>query len=235
MTPGDDVVGFSAHQAAAACREIAKLHAEWWQERDRLTSLPWMRVTGPAYYDAYPGRWATFSARMEDRLPERLRGVASRLSRDVDTLRTHLEQAPITFVQGDYRPDNLFLGGDADNPSEIAVVDWQLTTIGPGAIDVGRFLGWGAAVEKGSVDHRALVEVYHETLVDIGVRGYRLEECFRDFGAAVLRAIIQLANAATIFPALATGADERSRTILPLWVNRLDAALNAVDVDEFLE
>jgi aminoglycoside phosphotransferase (APT) family kinase protein len=234
MTPGDDVIGLSARQAAAACREIAKLHAVWWKERDQLNRLPWMRVTGPAYFDAYPQRWASFATRMEDRLPDRLRTVGSRLSRNPHTLRAHLDRAPITFVHGDYRPDNLFWGGTADDPSSVAVVDWQLPSIGPGVVDVGRLLGWGAAVEKGGVDHLALVRVYHDALVGSGVQGYGLEECFRDYGAAVLRAIIQLVNAATIFPALATGADARSIAIVPLWINRMNAALNAVDVDEFL-
>lgn len=235
MTPGDDMIGFSEGQAAAACREIARLHAGWWQGHDRLNSLPWIRATGPAYFNAYPQRWASFSTRMEDRLPKRLLTVGSRLSRNVDTLRTHLDQAPVTFIHGDYRPENLFLDGAADDTGGVAVIDWQLAGIGPGVVDVGRLLGWGAAVEKGSVDYRALVQVYHEALVGIGVRGYGLEQCFRDYGAAVLRAIIQLANAATIFPALTTGADERSRAIVQLWSDRMNAALNAVDVDEFLE
>ena len=233
MTPGDDVIGFSEPQSATACREVAKLHAAWWQEIDRLNRLPWMRITGPAYFDAYPQRWASFCTRMEDRLPELFQTVGSRLSHNPTILRAHLEKAPVTFIHGDYRPDNLFMGG-SDEPNDLAIVDWQLPSIGPGVVDVGRFLGWGAAVEKGNIDYRALVQIYHEALVGSGVQGYGLEECFRDYGAAVLRAIIQLVNAATKFPALASGADERSRAIVPLWINRMNAALNAVDVDEIL-
>jgi thiamine kinase-like enzyme len=56
-----------------------------------------------------------------------------------------------------------------------AVVDWQIASIGPAAIDVARVL-LALSPEDRRTHEKSLVENYYKTLKEYGIKGYSLEQ-----------------------------------------------------------
>ena len=96
-----------------------------------------------------------------------------------------LAQPPRTISHGDYRLDNLFFatpeGGDP-----LAVVDWQIISLGCGPFDVAYFMAGAVS----PADRRAMeidvLHSYHDTLIERGVQNYDFDRCFLDYRTAAL-------------------------------------------------
>ncbi|WP_435769057.1 phosphotransferase family protein [Nocardioides sp. SYSU DS0651] len=77
----------------------------------------------------WSGQWELVSPGVEN-LERLAGGVLARLSADIP------DQESASIVHGDYRIDNALLGLDDEVPQVLAVVDWELSTIGDPVADV---------------------------------------------------------------------------------------------------
>ena len=136
---GDQLAGCSPEQAVIAVDELVKLHAPRWGD-PQLDELEWLHrdpEAGQAFLlGMLPVFWAGFPRAV--RRPARRRRApggrrALRQARDTYVPR---DTEPWTVVHGDYRLDNLLFGGPDGGPP-IAVVDWQTSAHGPGAVRCG--------------------------------------------------------------------------------------------------
>jgi len=188
---GDQLAGCRVEQAKLAIGELAKFHATWW-EHPKLPELTWMPgIDDDWYVDAveqgYRDAWGPFAQHFGEQLSPKMRTVAEQFVSQIRTSMQGLGQPPVTIVHGDYRLDNLFFGGP-DAP--IAVIDWQIANRGHGVFDVAYFVAGTLPPAERKAVERDLLRLYHETLVERGVRGYDFATCWEDYRRSVLLLLV---------------------------------------------
>lgn len=217
---GDQIRGCEVDQAELAVVNLAGLHGPRWCD-PTLAESEWMQIIAgdgaemiglvmrdatDRFLERYAERLAEDHRELLDRVPEHLPSwILDRSERF----------API---HGDYRLDNLLIGG-GDDP--IATVDWQTVTLGLPARDLAYFLSTGLTVQDRREHEDDLVARYHEALVAQGVRSHSLEQCRDDYRFSMLQGpLITIVGAAygaptergdEMFVTMATRAAEAMR------------------------
>jgi aminoglycoside/choline kinase family phosphotransferase len=187
---GDQVAGCSAKHVQLAISELAKFHATWWKSPE-LDKLDWMPGYDAEWYiqaveDGYAQAWQPFVEFTKDYLTPELADVCKRYGNCVRKVMNMVgREMPTTIVHGDYRLDNLFFASPEGGPP-FAVIDWQISAKGGGIFDVGYFVGGTLAEAERKATERDLVKLYHDTLVQNGVKGYSFDQCWEDYRLSAL-------------------------------------------------
>jgi hypothetical protein len=186
---GDQVAGCPIAHAELAIRELAKFHATWW-ESPRLAEFDWIwafnnPVRSAAAQGAYQQAWGPFKRNWGKLVPAPLLEIGEKFAESVPKLLDQLAAPPVTISHGDYRLDNLFFatpeGGDP-----LAVVDWQIISLGKGAFDVAYFMAGAMPSAERKAIEMGLLRMYHGILTERGVKGYDFEQCLLDYRTAAL-------------------------------------------------
>jgi hypothetical protein len=186
---GDQVAGCSPAQAELAIRELAKFHATWW-ESPRLGELDWVwafnhPVRSAAAQGAYEQAWGPFKQIWARQVPAAVMELGEKFHAAIPKLLDRLAAAPVTISHGDYRLDNLFFatpeGGDP-----LAVVDWQIMTLGNGLFDVAYFMAGAVPPAERRAMEMDLLRMYHGILLERGVKGYDFDQCLLDYRTAAM-------------------------------------------------
>jgi Ecdysteroid kinase-like family len=194
---GDNITGLSPSDARIAVRQLAHLHAHFW-EAPALQTFSWLRSLADdaaariALYRAMLPRFeqncAEFSA---PSLFEAARTYADVLPACIDQHCT----GPQTLIHGDFRADNFAFTSGSENGGFI-LFDWQVVRRSRGARDLAYFLAGSLSTEQRRETGRSLVELYHETLLAHGVKDYSSQDLARDLrrglGAPLSTAVIAL-------------------------------------------
>jgi aminoglycoside/choline kinase family phosphotransferase len=185
---GDQIATCSIEEAKTALRALAGLHAAWW-DSPRLKEFAWM----PGVDDQlliglismlYQQSWPIFVERYSDRVPAEILPIGKKFGRTFTELAKEIERGPLTITHADYRLDNMFF--DLADGSPIAIIDWQLSQRGPALGDVTYFLAGNLSVETRREHETDLLHVYHEALVEGGVKDYDFESCAEDYRKSAL-------------------------------------------------
>ena len=88
--------------------------------------------------------------------------------------------APKTLCHGDFRTDNMFFW-DEGSEDIFCALDFQVLHSGNCAEDLGYFLGGGLTVENLLKYEEELLKLYHDYLVEFGVKNYTFEELVDDY------------------------------------------------------
>lgn len=230
---GDNVVGASVDDARLAIVHLARHHARYWN-RPALSTLSWLRSpvhdrsSLPALLrqllPVFESRWATTAA------PGALASARALTAHVEPWIDTHL-MGPRTLAHADYRPDNMAFTPDGG----VVVFDWQTARFDAGSRDLAYYLAFGLPVDVRRAHERALLELYHRTLIEHGVGDYGFDEVLtnhrRSMGSAVLRMVSagamldfssergrQLAHA--IFSRVGSAADDHD---FAAWVTSMTA------------
>jgi hypothetical protein len=197
--------------AELAIRHLAPFHARWWNE-DQLRQLEFLRYPGSQSDATFrtQARVALASAlpvicqRFGDSMPQALVRIGERLLDDFDTfgaLRSERLSGCVTLVHGDYHPGQLFF--PSAQGGRFAVFDWQTVNAGNGGDDLARILATGLASEQRRMHEMRLIGVYHDLLLEHGVRGFDRERCYESFRIGLLTTVaINIVAGASIDPAL---------------------------------
>ncbi len=184
---GDQIVGATLEETELAIDELAKLHAAFWQQVDGIAWIP--HVCGSQHarnmQAGTASGWERMAAAFGDSLSASVLAARARIQRSVAPLQAFLDRPPITLVHGDFRMENL-LYGTAPEHHPMAIIDWQGPLLGRGMQDVTLLLGQSTQTEVRRRHERILLERYVDGLARLGVRGYRLEEAWRDYRHAHL-------------------------------------------------
>ena len=178
-TPGAQVAGFTADEATVALVELAGLHGPRWSD-PTLTDDPALRVPSPEgtafHAQVFAGAVPPFVEKFANWLSADDIAVLDDLSAWIgDWLLAGLDR--LTFVHGDFRPDNLMVSPDG---TRIHTLDWQTVGLGFAGRDLGYFLGLGLEPSVRRAAEAQLVRTYHEALAAHGVdRTYA--ETFDDY------------------------------------------------------
>lgn len=193
----------SIAEAAAVLRELASLHAAWWQNR-RLEELPWLVPRGMAAIDqaqpVFERYWDVFLSKLSGPLTREITDIGPLGARYLQPVAAHLYgSAPITLIHNDVQGANVL----SDRTNDFAVLlDWQQTTFGRGAMDVAHFLGGCLEPTDRRRSWDELIRIYSEMLVGGGVAGYSLDQCQVDCRLALLVSAARIAASVGAHPGL---------------------------------
>lgn len=162
--PGDQIAGCSVAEAEAVARELAALHAAFWDDA-RLDTADWLynraagaqtaAVTNALAAKAFRER---FAARADPALLDAIDIVVTDLPR-------HFSAIPKgrTLVHGELRVDNVLFEDGAARP-KAWLIDWQFADRGSPMFDLAYFLSGSLSPEdRRSIDER-LVEQHHAAI-----------------------------------------------------------------------
>ncbi len=227
---GDDLLGVSDDDVRTAVRELARLHATWWQSPalpviewlpsiearagtwQRLFTLAWREVRDGESPDLY-GVLPPGSGRITDVLGQRGAEVYERLAR-----------YPSTLLHGDFRLDNLFF--DLPDGSPLAAIDWSNAMQGPGPYDLAYLLAVGLPPARRRAIEEDLLTRYLEGLRAGGVEG-DLGWCRDAYRLAFLEPFMRMLF--LLVRGHAEGGGGRPSQVLSQLVHR--AAVAALDLD----
>ena len=151
-----DRVGCSRAQALCVMRELAKLHAHFW---NRAATLPeWLvahRHGAAAGYLTKPGLGLVIG-----------RGLRKwrQLDRLFSSLKKALKDEPATLLHGDCRPENLLFHNEVDGAWSLTFVDWEAVGCNPAANDLVYFIVVGLAANDAVAWESDLLDAYHGEL-----------------------------------------------------------------------
>ncbi len=228
---GDQVAGCSVADAELALRSIARLHAAWWQS-ERLAELEWMPVQAAVHPSVEPwwdAMWRQCVERAGDRIPAATLRVGEGLGAKAMYALARMGEAPQTVVHGDFRLDNVFFEAGAQGDT-LALVDWQLSTRGSAALDLGYFLCGALSPSDRKAHEMRLLRAWHDELTARGVRGYAFDDAVRDYRLSV---VVCLAFV-TLMLNVIESADERAGRLFDSLLERTAAAAAELDLGELL-
>jgi Ser/Thr protein kinase RdoA (MazF antagonist) len=187
---------------------------------------PGMKLGREIYAASLPGFLQVFGSILDDRIG----GIVERFSANVHQLMDRFGAMPNTIVHFDYRLDNLFFDDTRDGRGGVTMIDFQASSKGGGAYDVGYFLSQNVETDVRREHEEDLLRLYHETLRAGGVEGYSLDHLRADYRVGVLYG--------WIIPVFAVGTlDSSSERAMALWtevIRRAQAALLDHEVESLL-
>jgi ubiquinone/menaquinone biosynthesis C-methylase UbiE len=205
------------------------VHAHFW-EAPQLGEFKWLRsiaddaVTKSALFGAmlprFEERWA------ECVTPQFLR--AARLF--TDAYAGHFQEwsvGPRTLTHGDFRADNFAFAADGG----LTIFDWQVALCSMGARDLAYFLAGSLSTGQRRETEKSLVELYYETLLAGGVRGYSRGELDRD----LRRGLGSPLSVWVIAGGLLDFSSERGSALLKQTLERVGSAMEDYGFAEYLE
>jgi aminoglycoside/choline kinase family phosphotransferase len=227
---GDQAAGVSEKDAHAAMRAAARLHARYW-ENAALDAIDWMpradsegmKIGREVYQASLPGFLQVFAHAVEpDMVP-----IMERFGDNVHQLLDRISAMPNTVAHFDYRLDNLFFDDAADR---VWMIDFQTSSKGGGAYDIGYFLSQSVPVDVRRRCENDLLRTYHDELTSLGVKNYSFDQFFQDYRVGVLYG--------WIIPVYAVGTlDSSSERAMKLWTEvivRAQAAMRDHSVADFM-
>jgi hypothetical protein len=229
---GDQASGISVADARAALVALARLHARFWEspELDRLGWMPpindaGMKISREVYNASLPGFRQVFGHALEAEHED----LIARFGDATPDLLDRFAAMPNTIVHFDYRADNLFFGSEGDADA-VRMIDFQASSKGGGAYDVGYFVSQNLATDVRRQHETSLLRSYFDELVAHGVTGYSWEQFCEDYRVGILYG--------WIIPVYAVGTlDSSSERAMALWtavIQRAQAAMSDHRVAELL-
>jgi hypothetical protein len=212
----------TADDARLVVRELARLHAAFWESPRFAHDLAWLK--------SYPDNpnWPIerlVSAlalprgvrKFPELVPDQLRGAAERIIAGRDRLEAVWASGPQTLVHGDSHVGNLYFPAGT-----VGFLDWQVVRRGQGMRDVSYFLTNSLPTEIRRSHQRDLIGHYLKELQEHGISGPDPAEAWEQYRLHALYTWI-----AAVFTA--AGANFQAEPIARAAVARCCAAL--VDLD----
>lgn len=178
-------------QCAMIVRARARCHAAWWDHPELGISVGQWQHTGAMdqQRDDLAARIARFADDLGDRLSRDHRDLFERLLASFPRLmaRYHTHR-DMTIVHGDAHVWNCFLPRDGGRDGG-RLFDWDSWRVDTASDDLAYMMAmhWYPDLRRGF--EQPLLDLYHATLVDHGVRGYDRAKLGDDYRLSVLWAI----------------------------------------------
>lgn len=230
---GDQVKGCSLDEARLAVREVARLHAAWW-DHPRLADLNWLPLASDTWKivltEGFTAGLQPCLERFGHLMTPAQRAAAPTLNQRALRAMEDNATAPLTVLHGDYRLDNMFFGTPGGE-YEFAAIDWQVSCRGWGVYDVAYFLTLNLEPSIRREQEMNLLREYHAVLNDHRTSGtaYSWDACRTEYVRSVaLMFAGAFSTAASLDP-----ANERGVALFDMMIGSLATAvddLQALDV-----
>jgi len=174
---GDAVAGGTVEQAEAALEQIARLHAELWDDPG-LRDLDWLAAPARTQllFDGVPAALPAFRERFADRLEPHQFAAVERLAPKSAEYPARAWHGPMVVTHGDFRLDNVMYRNRAGG-TQATVIDWQAVRLAPPMIDAAIWLSSCLSADDRRNNQDALLRRYHERLLAGGVDGFSFDDC----------------------------------------------------------
>ena len=204
--------------------DLARLHAAWWCD-ESLGNLPWLPLRGLMTADQatvqFYESWPTFLDRLSAPITPELLATRELIGGHLpDVWRDMFGRPPLTLIHHDIQGDNLLR--HPTTPSELTLIDWQLTTQARGVLDLVGFVCGHLDTDERRRHEQALLEGYHATLTACGVEDYSFEQCWDDYRAALVLPASRLSSAVGLHPALSKTPGAFWDIVFPRYVTAFD-------------
>lgn len=227
---GDQVAGCSTDEARTALRDLARMHAAFWND-PRLENTWWI-----VPLDLAPNIFRQLLELSRDAFLEQYGHHFSPSARaKFDWFREHDLEIfrlcgghPFTLVHGDFRLDNMFFD---DSHDEIVLFDWQGPGKGLGAFDVAYFLSASLPLGTPPEVEESIVRSYHDELVRGGVKDYPWDEFVRHYRISM---ILMLARLSGVAGELIELGEDRGLELVQTWIDRAVERVEPIQTDHLL-
>lgn len=229
---GNNVAGCSPEEARTAVRNMALLHAHFW-ESPRLEDCRWLRsISGGCRSEIvlYRETLPRFKDRWAEILTPGLAQTASRFADVQQEYYGHCSVGPQTLVHGDFRADNFAFTQPSENDGFI-LFDWQCSHRGRGARDMAYFMANSMMTALRRKMEKELLQLYFDTLAAHGVKAYSSKDFLRDFRCGLGRALTVLVVAGAVLDFSSERGAQLAREICA----RVGSALEDYQFGEFLD
>lgn len=168
-------------QAPSVMRELARLHARFWDSPRLRGDLAWLRAPDRRPHAAVErclcaAALAPAQRRFPDVVPVELRTVAPRIMAARDAFEAVWARGPLTVVHGDAHIGNLYF-----LPGTVGFLDWQLAQCCQGMRDVAYFLIGSLSTELRRAHQHDLIASYLATLRAQGAAAPAFEEAWLQY------------------------------------------------------
>jgi len=202
----DQIAGISVDDATRILSVVAELHATFW-DSPRLAEMQWLPpMNNPMYQGGLPmalERLPAYRERFGERIgAEMMDAIDTGCHHYVELLHHVADRDHLTLTHTDCRAENYLFGGSAGDDA-VTMIDFQLTTKHFGPWDVANLVGGSLQPDVRRAHETTLVEGYHAALVERGVTGYSLDQCWDDYRMS----LIQMCVASVIVSDLDGGND----------------------------
>ncbi|MDA1061884.1 MAG: phosphotransferase [Chloroflexi bacterium] len=192
---GDSMTGYPADDAEALVRQLARLHARWWNDAS-LADFDWLTTLGERaeqWQRTAVRAWERASAAPGDAVDAEAAAAIQAMIEHWPRIAEYLSRPPFTLVHGDFKPDNLcFPNGPL---GEVIALDWQNSQRGRGPTDLAYFLTFVDTRSDREATPKRLLTAYHEELTSNGVTDYTLDQLNYDRRVATFY-VVWVANLA---------------------------------------
>jgi Ecdysteroid kinase-like family len=161
-------------QCESILRARARFHAAWWDDPRLGTEVgTWLDSEAMArQLQTFAEKFASFVDRVGDRLPRERRDLYERLLAAAPRLNARYHShRNLTIIHGDAHVWNSFLPRDGEG-GDVRLFDWDTWRIDTGTDDLAYMMAMHWYPDHRRRAERALLDRYHATLVEHGVRGY---------------------------------------------------------------
>ena len=172
---GDQLIGASDEEIAAAVATAARLHATWWDsaDLDAWAWLPSQTALISGFVERAPELYPAFAEAWSDEFSDDELKLGEKVTLHLEHLMAAVDHPPFTLVHGDYRLDNLFFSDDG----EVVVIDWQLPFRGfSGALDFALLVASSLMPEDRNRLMPTLEALYLDELASAGVAKFGIDE-----------------------------------------------------------
>jgi hypothetical protein len=220
---GDQVAGCSAVEAMEILDAVIPLHASYWDRIDDPLLEGVTKVDDPPQMAGIAGGcavgWDPCVEMFPEAMPDEIRAVKDRFLAAVPELHRMVGRLVQTVIHGDLRLDNMMFG-DTPGLRPVVLLDWALTKTS-GLHDVAYLVSQNVDLEDRRAHEAEIIEHYHRSLVDHGVEGYSLDQCWADYRLAVLHMFAYaVLIAGTLDP-----ANDRGAAFMRQMLNRSSSAV----------
>lgn len=185
---GDQLVGVGRHETKRVIDALLPLHVAFWGKTDQAFLRDVMHVDTTwmeQYMKSVEGSWRNCITQFGYCIPaEVARSVADYVG-GLRRLHKLMGDRTQTLVHGDPRLDNIMFNEGIQGPP-VVLLDWQTLMINNPLHDLALILSMSATIEIRRSIEDEMVHYYHSKLVELGVTGYKLEQCYEDYDLAVL-------------------------------------------------
>jgi hypothetical protein len=172
--------GCTVDEATTALHNLIGLHAPRWND-PTLRDLAFLLRPSGDMAAMMAQVMSTAAEAFVERYADKLSEEDGQTLRDASAVIERWQLArptPFSVIHGDYRLDNLLFHPVT---GAVTAVDWQTAAIGPPLRDVAYFLGTSLKSEARRFSEESLVGTYHRGLMERGVNGYGLDQCWDDY------------------------------------------------------
>jgi thiamine kinase-like enzyme len=229
--PSDQVKGTSKETSREVIEQFARLHAKWWNSAE-LEQYEWARWViqevpieqGLALFEASM-REAEETGKF-DAYPEmkRLMPLLPPLFK-LDPP----SPFPFTLTHGDLRSDNII--EPSAEGGRFAVIDWQLAGVGDPVNDIARWLVQSISVEDRRETEQELLKLYHDRLVEYGVKRYSYKKFINDYKTNLIVVLLMFSMSMEAVDQ----SSARAQALFHQFYSRLDAALVDWEIEKPLK